>query len=228
MSNLKIDTYHAEYGDPYEHAAFRGNQCLVGENFEAYIPQDLFQLYVREIVKCKSDPIYFVNNYFYIVSPAKGKHIIDTYPKQDELLKTFINNNRICALAARQTGKTVCFCMYLLWTICFNEDKSILILANKNATALEIMSRVRLAFELMPKWLKPPVKEYNKGRFELTNGCKVEGSATSSDSARGKSANVLIIDECLTASNTIDVRNKTTSEICTINISELYDNSKYS
>lgn len=200
---LAITKYQEEHGDPFKESSFRGNMSLVPENYKAFIPPDLFQLYVREIVRCKSDPIYFVNNYFYIISPAKGKHIIDTYPKQNELLETFIDNNRVVTLASRQVGKTVCFCMFVIWMVCFNEDKSILILANKMSTALEIMGRIRLAFELLPKWIKPTVKEYNKGRIELSNGCKVEGCATSSDAARGKSANVLIIDEAAFIPNNI-------------------------
>jgi hypothetical protein len=108
MGKLEIDNYHGEHGDPFKDSSFRGNLSLVPENYRTYIPQDLFQLYVREIVRCKNDPIYFVNNYFYIVSPAKGKHIIDTYDKQDDLLNSFIENNRVVCLASRQVGKCLC------------------------------------------------------------------------------------------------------------------------
>jgi hypothetical protein len=90
---------------------------------------------------------------------------------------------------------TTAYAIYALHTICFNEDKRILILANKNSTAIEIVGKIRLAFELLPKWLKPGVLTWNKGCIELTNGCRVEGCPTSPDAARSKSANILIFDE---------------------------------
>ncbi len=106
--NDKIVELHEKYGDPYETAAFRGNQNLVDRKFKPLIPEELFQEYVREIVKCRRDPVYFCNNYYYIISPSKGKHIISTYPKQEDMINCFIKNTRVVALAARQTGKCVC------------------------------------------------------------------------------------------------------------------------
>jgi hypothetical protein len=199
----QIHELYEKYGDPHAGTAYRGNSQLVPDNFNTFIPQELHLLYIREIIRCRTDPIYFANNYYYIVSPAKGKHIIKTYPKQEDMVKCFIDDNRVVALAARQTGKTTSYCIFAAWFVCFNEDKKILILANKMATAMDIMSRIRLAFEMLPKWLKPRVKEWNKSRIELVNGCTIEGCATSSDAARGKSANCLIIDEAAFIPNNI-------------------------
>lgn len=122
---------------------------------------------------------------------------------------------------------TTTYCIVALHYCMFNKDKKILILANKKETALEIISRVKLGYELMPKWLVPGCKEANKSRIIFTNGCSIEGCATTPDAARGKSASFLVIDECLTANNNVVVRNKKTNEIETISLETLHESDKY-
>lgn len=91
----------------YSHFTYMGNTTLCGENVHVNIPSNLYKYIVQEIVKCKNDPLYFAQTYYTILSPEKGKHIIQTYPKQDELIMSMINNNRLAVLAARQSGKCV-------------------------------------------------------------------------------------------------------------------------
>jgi hypothetical protein len=106
-----------------------------------------------------------------------------------------VDNDRLCVLASRQVGKTTTYNIFALHTCCFNQDKKILILANKAAAAIEFLSRIKMAYELLPAWLKPGVKEYNKTSVEFSNGCRIEACATTPDSARGKACDILIIDE---------------------------------
>lgn len=175
---------------------YRGNTNLKGENTVDYISQEEYDFRVNEIIKCKNDIIYFAENYYTIVSIDRGKEIISLYPKQKELLKCLVDNNRTVVLASRQSGKSSMYCIFSLWLALFNPDKKILIVANKEATALEIVSRIRLAYELIPNWLKCGVKVWNKGQIIFGNDSAIEGIATSADSARGKSCSILIIDEC--------------------------------
>lgn len=85
--------------------------------------------------------------------------------------------------------------IYLLWHAIFNDDQHILLVANKEDTAKEIFSKVRLAFEGLPLWLKPGVKEYGKEGMELANGSKIKITTTTSSAGRGSSCNVLFMDE---------------------------------
>ena len=105
------------------------------------------------------------------------------------------DNRFFILLASRQIGKTTMMTIYALWIACFNEDQRILIVANKEGTALEIMSRIRLAYEELPNWLKPGVKEYGKTSVTLANGTRIGISTTTGTAARGQSVNVLILDE---------------------------------
>lgn len=87
----------------------RGNVGLKAANVEEIITKSEFNTRISEITKCKNDPVYFANKYFTIISPKRGKHIIETYKKQNELLETFVNNNRVICCASRQIGKCVSF-----------------------------------------------------------------------------------------------------------------------
>lgn len=180
---------------PFQHESFRGNSNLRGGDKADNIPLQDYKFYTSEIIKCKQDVSYFANNYFTIVTPEIGKHVINTYPRQDELLQAMIDNDRLCVLASRQVGKTTTYNIFALHLCCFNRDKKILILGNKAAAAIEFLSRIKMAYELLPAWLKPGIVEFNKTSVTFSNGCQIQVCATTPDSARGKACDILIIDE---------------------------------
>lgn len=175
---------------------YKGNENLIFYKSKVSLPRKYISFIATEIIKCKKDPIYFADSYFYIISLKKGKTIIQTYAKQKELIRECFDKNRLVVLASRQTGKTTSYSIFTTHYICFSENKKVLIVANKLETAIGILDNIKFAFELLPKWLKPKVIQWNKKSIKLDNGCVVECTATSSNAARSKSANCLIIDEC--------------------------------
>jgi phage terminase large subunit-like protein len=84
---------------------------------------------------------------------------------------------------------------FLLHYILFNQNMSVAILANKLATARELLGRLKLAYEYLPIWLQQGVVEWNKGSIVLENGSKVLAAATSSSAVRGGSFNCIMLDE---------------------------------
>ena len=120
---------------------------------------------------------------------------IKLYKKQKEMLEFIAHNNRILTLASRQTGKTTTYTIFCLWYATLFQDKKIMICANKLQTAIEIMDRIRKAYENLPFWIKPGILTYNKGEIEFANGSVIRACSTSSSAARGSSCNCLIIDE---------------------------------
>lgn len=205
---------------------YRGNNNLKSEDCIDYITAEEYNHRISEIVKCRNDILYFAEHYYTIVSVDRGKEIIKLYSKQRELLKCLEQNNRVVCLASRQSGKSTSYCIYALWLTLFNPDKKILIVANKEATALEIVSRIRLAYELIPNWLKCGIKVWNKGQIIFGNDSSIEGISTSADSARGKSCSVLIIDECVSGDTSITIRNKHTKEVKNIPIETIFNMKK--
>ena len=152
---------------------------------------------LSEITKCREDIHYFSENYFTILRPGKGKELIKLYDPQIRILDKMINDRFFVLLASRQVGKSTLMTIYLLWLAIFFGDERILLVANKEATAIEIFSRIRMAYELLPNWLKSPVSEsYGKTSMDLENGSRISISTTTGTAARGQAVSCLVIDEC--------------------------------
>lgn len=150
---------------------------------------------VASLKKCDANLVHFAENFFTIVNLDKGRDRITLYKCQKKVLRALRDNRFNIVLASRQIGKTTLMCIYALWIACFQNDQRILIVANKEQTAINIFKRVRLAYQELPNWLKPGVEEYGKTSMTLANGSSIGISTTSSDAGRGDSCNVLILDE---------------------------------
>ena len=95
----------------------------------------------------------------------------------------------------RQTGKSTTSVAYLLHYVVFNDSVNVGILANKAATARELLGRLQLAYENLPKWMQQGVLAWNRGSLELENGSKILAASTSASAVRGMSFNILFLDE---------------------------------
>jgi hypothetical protein len=158
---------------------------------------------VLELAKCVENPTYFIDNYCYIVTLDHGIQPFKLYDCQKEKVETIHNNRKVIIMEGRQQGKTTVAAAYILWYTLFQESKTVAILANKASTAREIMSRYQLMFEHLPPWMQQGVKTWNKGDVELENGSVVFTAATTAAGIRGKSVNLLYIDEAAIIPNTI-------------------------
>ena len=150
---------------------------------------------VQEFIKCKKDPIYFAKNYIKIVSLDEGLVHFKMWDFQEELIKNFHENRfNICKMP-RQTGKSTTCVAYLLHYIVFNDSVNVGILANKAATARELLGRLQTAYENLPKWMQQGILSWNKGSMELENGSKILAASTSASAVRGMSFNIIFLDE---------------------------------
>lgn len=150
---------------------------------------------IRHLKKASSNLLYFAENFFFIVNLDTGRQTISLHKCQKRALRKMRDNRFVILLASRQCGKTTMMTIYALWNACFNDDQRILIVANKEGTAIEIFQRIRLAYEELPNWLKPGVKEYGKTSMTLVNGTRIGISTTTGTAARGQSVNCLVLDE---------------------------------
>lgn len=163
---------------------------------------------INELAKCKEDIFYFAENYYFIMNLDKGrKEKIVLHPCQKKAVKKIVKERFTCLLASRQVGKSTMMALVALWYALFNKDYSVLLLANKESTAMEIFGRIRMSFEMLPAWLKSAAPEYAKQSMKLENGSKISISTTTSDSARGMSINMLLIDEFAFVENDDDFYN---------------------
>lgn len=148
-----------------------------------------------EYKKCMGDPAYFAEKYLKVIHLDKGLVPFKLYPYQKEMFRHFNENRFSIVLACRQSGKSISSVAYLLWFALFHSEKTIAILANKGATAREMLSRVTLMLENLPFFLQPGCKALNKGSIEFSNNSRIFAAATSGSSIRGMSVNLLYLDE---------------------------------
>ena len=150
---------------------------------------------LQEYKKCMQDPAYFTENYVKVIALDKGLVPFKLYPYQRKMFGHFNEHRFNIVLACRQSGKSISACAYLLWTALFNPEQTIAILANKGATAREMLSRITLMLENIPFFLQPGCKALNKSSIEFSNNSRLIAAATSGSSIRGMSVNLLYLDE---------------------------------
>jgi hypothetical protein len=174
-----------------ETSSYNGNSNLKRKGTPIEFSNDM----VSEYLKCASDPIYFAEKYIQIVHVDHGLIPIKMYDYQKEIALAITNNRRVTVNTSRQAGKTTTAVAIILHYVLFNDYKTVALLANKGDAAREILDRIKIAYEALPKWVQQGVIEWNKGSVEFENGCKVIAGSTSSSAIRGKSISFLYIDE---------------------------------
>lgn len=170
---------------------FFGNPLLKPSGVELPIPAE----FVEEFAMCEDDAGYFIENYCKIISLDYGKIPFAPYDFQKKIISTCVENRFVIIKAPRQCGKTTTAAALVLWHILFKEEYTVAILANKMEQAQEIMDRIQMAYENLPMWLQQGIVTFNKRKIELENGSSVFASATSSSAIRGKSVNLVYMDE---------------------------------
>lgn len=170
---------------------YQGNSLLKRSGIQINWTKEL----VEEYIKCSKNPIYFIETYMKIISIDDGLINFKLRDYQKEMICSMSDNRYTIIATARQAGKSTTTCGFILWYIIFHADKTVALLANKGETAREILGRVQLAYEHLPKWLQQGIVEFNKGSFLLENNSRVIAAATSASAIRGYSINLLFIDE---------------------------------
>lgn len=159
---------------------------------------------IDELIKCKSDPIYFIKNYCKIVSLDSEEPVpFSLFGYQERFITLLHNNRRIISMQPRQMGKTQTVAAYICWYITFQANQTVAILANKGDASREILSRCKFMYEYLPKWMQHGISKWNEGSVALENGSKVFCSATTKSGLRGRSCNFLYIDEAAVIPNNI-------------------------
>ncbi len=171
--------------------AYLGNPNLKKVNTPVEFTKDQ----VIEFRKCENDPLYFISKYVQIVSLDEGLVPFNMYGFQEEMVQTMHDERFTICKLPRQSGKSTTIVSYLLHYALFNPNCNIAILANKSSTARDILGRLQLAYENLPRWLQQGVINWNKGSIELENKSSIVAASTSSSAIRGGSYNIIFLDE---------------------------------
>ena len=157
--------------------------------------KNLKDIIKEEFAKCAANPVYFMKRYAKIQHPTRGKILFDLYPFQEDVLRQFNKNRYNIVLKSRQLGISTLIAGYSLWLMLFNQDKNILVIATKQDTAKNLVTKVRVMYDNLPSWLKTGVQEDNKLSLRFNNGSQIKAVSAAADSARSEALSLLIIDE---------------------------------
>ena len=127
----------------------------------------------QEYIKCASDPIYFLKKYCFIQHPMKGKIPFHLYDFQEKTIEDYIQHRFNIILKARQLGISTITAGYSLWMMTFHQDKNILVIATKQDTAKNLVTKVRVMHANLPSWLKQKCVEDNKLSLRYKNGSQI-------------------------------------------------------
>jgi hypothetical protein len=149
----------------------------------------------EEFIKCATDPVYFMKKYYMIQHPQKGRQLFDLYPFQESMMKVFTGDKNVIINKSRQLGISTLVSAYSLWLMLFHKDKNVLVIATKQETAKNMVTKVRFAYDNLPSWLKIGTTEDNRLSLRLTNGSQIKAVSGASDSARSEAVSLLAMDE---------------------------------
>lgn len=210
---------------------------LKKQNSKAKIPE--------QYIKCYKSPIYFLQHYTKIQDVVNGQLIdFKLYPFQKQVMNNFKNYSRNIILKSRQMGISTLVAGYSLWTVTFNQSKTILVIANKKQTAMNMITKVKIMYEELPKWLKIPLIRDNVQSLYFKNNSWIKCVASTPSSGASQAVSLLVFDEmalieeplqrkiwascqptlsCLCDSSKVTVRNKQTNQIKQMTLEDLYN-----
>ncbi len=150
---------------------------------------------VKEYIRCSQDPVYFMRKYCFIQHPQKGKIKFDLFPFQEDSLVDLKNNRFNIILKSRQMGISTLTAGYAVWNMIFREDFNVLVIAIKQDTAKNLITKVRVMHEFLPSWLKVGSEEDNRLSLRFKNGSQIKAVSSAPDAARSEALSLLVIDE---------------------------------
>lgn len=149
----------------------------------------------EEFVKCKMDPLYFLDNYAYTLNPIKGKVPFKLYDFQKRCINDFRDYVFNIILKPRQMGLSWLTAGYVLWLAIFHSEKNILMISIKENAAKRLLDKVKYIYANLPNFLKPGYDEWVKTSIVFKNGSRIDSIPTSEDAGRSESVSLLVIDE---------------------------------
>jgi hypothetical protein len=156
---------------------------------------NLREIIKQEYKKCIVSPEYFLKKYCYIQHPIKGKLLFNLYDYQCNSISDFEKNDYNIVLKGRQIGISTLVAGYSLWLLLFHQDKNILVIATKQETAKNLVTKVRYMHSNLPVWLRGNCTTDNKLSLQFSNGSQIKAVARSKDAGRSEALSLLILDE---------------------------------
>lgn len=185
--------------------------------------KSLREIIQDEFKRCAVDPAHFMKKYCIIQHPTKGKTYFHLYPFQEESLHQIRDSRYTIVLKSRQLGISTLTAGYILWSMLFKSDFNVLVIATTKDVAKNLVTKIQVMHDNLPKWLQGGLIENNKLSLRFKNGSQVKAVSSAGTSGRSEALSLLVLDECCEYNTEITVRNKRTGIIETIPIGDFYN-----
>ena len=153
------------------------------------------QIIQQQYMLCAKDPVFFMRNYCYIQHPKRGKIKFNLFPFQETSLTDLRDNRYNVILKSRQLGISTLSAGFALWSMLFNEDFNVLVIATTQEVAKNLVTKVRVMHDNLPSWLKGTIEADNKLSLKFKNGSQIKAVSSSTTGARSEALSLLIVDE---------------------------------
>jgi hypothetical protein len=90
---------------------------------------------------------------------------------------------------------TVSAAITILHFVLFNNEKGVMIVANKGSTVTEIIDKIKDIYKNLPFFIKKGIINWNNMSMTLENGCRIRGDKKSKSPAIGFTIDLLYFDE---------------------------------
>jgi len=177
----------------------------------------------EEYIKCASDPVYFMKKYYMIQHPQRGRQLFDLYPFQEKVLRLFQKYPDSIINKSRQLGISTLVSAYSLWMMMFQKDKNVLVIATKQDTAKNMVTKVRFAYDNLPDWMKKIAKSTSNNQLSLrlSNGSQIKAVSATGDAGRSEAVSLLVMDECVAGETEVTIKNKITGQVENVTMNDL-------
>ena len=133
------------------------------------------------------------------VIDVEGKNLKELINNLEKLfpgiISDLVDNDYNIILKARQLGISTLTAGYALWMMTFQSDKNILVIATKQDTAKNLVTKVRVMHANLPSWLKQSCVEDNKLSLRYKNGSQIKAISSKEEAGRSEALSLLILDE---------------------------------
>lgn len=150
---------------------------------------------VKEYQKCMADPLYFMENYYWIQSPDGLELSFKPYVYQKQVLDIMHNNRFLVVKFPRQSGKSTIVAAYFLWVVLFHSNRELLLLSKTETDAKALLERIKFAVEKIPKWLQQGVVKWDATKITFENKSSIKVGPTTIAAGRSGSYNIVFLDE---------------------------------
>ena len=157
--------------------------------------QNIKQIIQQQYSMCATDPVFFMKQYCYIQHPKRGKIKFNLYDFQEDSLTQLRDNRYSVILKSRQLGISTLSAGFALWSMLFNEDFNVLVIATTQEVAKNLVTKVRVMHDNLPSWLKGTIEADNKLSLKFKNGSQIKAVSSATTGARSEALSLLIIDE---------------------------------